>query len=157
MNKLFLFLFNQVPNYLIFRFLKEFLLKIAGVNIKMRSSYILSPFYIDNLNNLTLSNKIFINKGLLIEGDGLVSIDSNCQIGPNVIITTTNHNISNNMESSVLNVKIKKNVWIGAGVIINPGITIGPNVIVASGAVVTKNFNNCTIAGIPAGEIKRND
>lgn len=40
---------------------------------------------------------------------------------------------------------IKRNVWIGAGVIITKGVTIGENSIVAAGSVVTKDIPANTI------------
>jgi len=42
------------------------------------------------------------------------------------------------------NVKIGRNVWLGARVIVLPGVTIGDNAVVGAGAVVTKD--------IPAGQ-----
>jgi acetyltransferase-like isoleucine patch superfamily enzyme len=39
---------------------------------------------------------------------------------------------------------------LGAGSIINPGVIIGPNVKVYAGSIVTKNYSNCVIAGVPA-------
>ena len=40
---------------------------------------------------------------------------------------------------------VKKNAWIGAGVIILKGVTIGENAVVASGCVVTKDVPDNTI------------
>ena len=150
MSKFWILVFNSIPNILIFRFLKEIILKMGGVNIKMRSSYILRPLYIDNAKKLFISKGVFINKCVIIEGNGIVYIGENCQIGPNVTILTTNHDTKNNMQCTIQDVRIENNVWIGAGVIINPGVVVGSNVIVASGSVVTRNYENCTIAGIPA-------
>lgn len=42
-------------------------------------------------------------------------------------------------------VMVKKNAWIGAGVIILKGVTIGENAVVASGCVVTKDVPDNTI------------
>lgn len=150
MSKFFIFIFNLLPNFLILRHIKEILLKMGGVSVKMRSCYILKPFYIDNAKKLSISKGVFINKCSIFEGNGNIYLGDNCQIGPNVIIATTNHDVRNQMECITKDVIIKENVWIGAGTIINPGITLGPNVTIASGSVVTKNFRNCTIAGIPA-------
>jgi acetyltransferase-like isoleucine patch superfamily enzyme len=156
MSKLYIFMFNLIPNIYLLKYAKEFFLKVAGIGVSFNSVYILSPFYIDNTKKLSISKGVFINKCVVIEGNGIVEIGKNCQIGPNVIIVTTNHNPEENMECVVKDVLIKENVWIGAGAIINPGITIGPDVTVASGSIVTKSFQNCTIAGIPARKIKNN-
>lgn len=53
---------------------------------------------------------------------------------------------------------IGDNVFLGLGSKVFGGITIGNNVIVAPNAVVVKNVSdNCTMAGIPAKTIIRND
>lgn len=53
---------------------------------------------------------------------------------------------------------IGDNVFLGLGSKVFGGITIGNNVIVAPNAVVVKNVSdNCTVAGIPAKTIIRND
>ena len=40
---------------------------------------------------------------------------------------------------------VRKNAWIGSGVIILKGVTIGENAVVASGSVVTKDVPDNTI------------
>ena len=52
-------------------------------------------------------------------------------------------------------VKIKDDVWIGAGVIILSGVTIGECSVIGAGAVVTKDVEPYTVvAGVPARKIK---
>lgn len=43
------------------------------------------------------------------------------------------------------NIKIGRNVWLGAHVVVLPGVEIGDNAVIGAGAVVTKS--------VPAGEI----
>lgn len=51
--------------------------------------------------------------------------------------------------------KIKDDVWIGAGVIILSGITIGECSVIGAGAVVTQDVEPYTVvAGVPARKIK---
>jgi acetyltransferase-like isoleucine patch superfamily enzyme len=53
-------------------------------------------------------------------------------------------------------VVIKKNVWIGDGVVILPGITIGENTIIGANSVVTKSItDNVVAAGIPCRIISK--
>lgn len=52
-------------------------------------------------------------------------------------------------------VKIKDDVWIGAGAIILSGVTIGECSVIGAGAVVTKNVEPYTVvAGVPARTIR---
>lgn len=52
-------------------------------------------------------------------------------------------------------VKIKDDVWVGAGVIILSGVTIGECSVIGAGAVVTKDVEPYTIvAGVPARKIR---
>ena len=52
-------------------------------------------------------------------------------------------------------VKIKDDVWIGAGAIILSGVTIGECSVIGAGAVVTKDVEPYTVvAGVPARKIK---
>ena len=54
-----------------------------------------------------------------------------------------------------MGVVVKRNVWIGAGVIVLPGVTIGENSVIAAGSVVTTNVpSNQLWAGAPARFIK---
>ncbi len=58
-------------------------------------------------------------------------------------------------EALVLPVKIKNDVWIGAGALIMGGITISDGAVVAAGAVVTKDVPPYAIVGgVPAKVIK---
>ena len=58
-------------------------------------------------------------------------------------------------EAYIAPVVLKKNCWIGIGVIILPGVTIGEGAIVAAGSVVTKDVPaNTLYGGVPAKLIR---
>ena len=58
--------------------------------------------------------------------------------------------------SEIPNIKIGKDVWIGAGAVILSGVKIGDGAIVAAGSVVTKDVESCTIVGgNPASYIRK--
>ena len=58
-------------------------------------------------------------------------------------------------ESKVSPVYIRKNAFVGTGVIILPGVEIGANAVVGAGAVVTKDVSaGITVAGVPARKLK---
>lgn len=117
---------------------------------------IVSPFYCDFGQRLKLGKNIIINKGATIFSAGIVEIDDDVLIGPDVKIISVNHDLIDRHNKILFKkVTIKKNVWIAAGAIICPGVTIGENSVVAAGAVVTKDVaSNTVVGGNPAKYIK---
>lgn len=98
-------------------------------------------------------------KGCYIQGSGGIVIGNYTQIGPNVIIVSSNHNIYDSRNSIKKKVQIGDYCWLGAGSKIMPGVSIGDFTIVGAGAVVTKSFPNgyCVLGGVPARIIKTLD
>ena len=98
-----------------------------------------------------------INKGATILSPGKVVIEDNVLIGPEVKITTVDHDFYDRHNLFHFGkVTIKENAWIGIGAIICPGVTIGKNAVVAAGAVVTKDVpDNVVVGGVPAKVIKK--
>lgn len=121
------------------------------------STTILAPFYI-NLGIFTrIGKNVFINHDCSFLDIGGITIEDEVLIGPKVSIITEDHPL-NPAERKALTVKpvvIKRNAWIGAGVIILSGITVGENAVVAAGAVVNKDVSaNTVVAGVPAKVIR---
>ena len=118
---------------------------------------IVSPFYCDFGSRLKLGKNIIINKGATIFSAGLVVIEDDVLIGPDVKIISVNHDLADRHNKILFKkVIIKKNAWICAGAIICPGVTIGENSVVAAGAVVTKDVeSNTVVGGNPAKFIKK--
>ena len=117
---------------------------------------IVSPFYCDFGSRLKLGKNITINKGATIFSAGLVEIEDDVLIGPDVKIISVNHDLKDRHNKILFNkIVIKKNAWICAGAIICPGVTIGENSVVGAGAVVTKDVDsNTVVGGNPAKFIK---
>lgn len=94
-----------------------------------------------------------LGRNLQIEGIGHCRIESNVNIGPDVIIITGDHNYrgigdySKFMEDISQDVTIKEWSWIGDRAIILKGVTIGPRSVVAAGSVVTRDVAPRTIVG----------
>ena len=110
--------------------------------------------------NVSIGSGVYINFGLSLVDNGNIYIGDNTFIGPNVSILTLNHGISKKGreegEIEIKDVKIGKNVWIGAGVIILPGVTIGDNSVIGAGSIVTKNVPKNSLAfGNPCKVIKK--
>lgn len=94
---------------------------------------------------LELGNGVFINRNTIITSRRSIIIEDGVTIGPNVCIYDHDHDVHNRGEYVLENVIVKKNAWIGSGVIILKGVTIGENAVVASGSVVTKDVPDNTI------------
>ena len=117
---------------------------------------IVSPFYCDCGRRLKLGKNIIINKGATILPPGIVEIEDNVLIGPNVQIVTVDHDLEDRHNLYHFGkVTIKNNAWLGIGVTICPGVTIGKNSVVAAGSVVTDDVpDNTMVGGVPAKIIK---
>ena len=113
---------------------------------------IVSPFYCDNGARVKFGKNITINKGATFLSAGILEIQDDVLIGPDVKIATVNHDLKDRHHQYYFKkVTIKKNAWICIGAIICPGVTIGENSVVAAGAVVTKDVaENTIVAGVPA-------
>lgn len=110
---------------------------------------------IDYYKNLSVGNNSAINYGFQAIGRGKIEIGNFVQIGPNVMISTANHNVlGKNYDLypvKILNVKIEDNVWIGANSIILAGVTIGKGCIIGAGSVVRHSIpKNNIVMGNPA-------
>lgn len=95
--------------------------------------------------------------GCYIQGIGKVYIGDYTQIAQNVGIISANHDVYNNHEHILSEVRIGSYCWIGMNSVILPGVTLGDFTIVGAGAVVTKSFPEgyCVIAGNPARLIRQ--
>ena len=151
-KRLFLWVANLLPNFYSLRFLRAVFLRFSGVKLNPFTCYFLAPINFDNANMVSMGKGVFINRNCTFEGNGKVLIGSNVQIGPGVVFATTNHKLGR-MDEVVGDINIKDNVWIGANVVITQGVILGPNLIVGAGAIVTKSFSNCKIAGVPAKKL----
>ena len=95
----------------------------------------------------------------LVDDRAQLEIGNRVSIGPRVTILPMEHANASRVRA-VINVrmegvKIKDDVWIGAGVIILSGVTIGECSVIGAGAVVTKDVEPYTVvAGVPARKIK---
>ena len=94
-----------------------------------------------------------------------IIIEYNVLIGPNVMITVSNHNYENpealimNQGGSTETVNVKEGAWIGAiAIILSKVDTIGRNSVVGARSVVTKAVPDyCAVAGVPAKVIRTLD
>jgi maltose O-acetyltransferase len=125
----------------------------------------------------------FNGDGILMYGDGMISIDKNsyigrysriqvskgysvtigknCRIGPSFQVWTHTSNVDSDFSdpSKVItkygNIIVGDAVWIGTSVVITPGVKIGNNSIIGANSVVTKDVPDFAIVGgVPARLIR---
>ncbi len=113
---------------------------------------------------LELGRNIQINDNCHIACAKKIIIGDDVLIASRVFITDHDHDFTFDdgkplnwpLTSSVT--EIKKNCWIGEGVVILKGVTIGEGCIIGANAVVTKSFpKKSIIGGVPAKLIKYKD
>ena len=126
----------------------------AGEGIDFRP-----PISIDYGMRLVIGDRTFINADFLIIGGGLVTIGSDCLIGPRCGIYTPNHaeDVTRRLDGWELPqpVVIGDNVWLGGSVTITPGVTIGENSIIGAGSVVTRDIPaNVLAVGNPCRPVR---
>lgn len=119
-------------------------------------------FYCSAPHNVSLGSNIGINKDVILDGHGKLTISDDVMIGYRATIMTTNHGFKRldiPMGKQALffkSVFIDEDVWIGAHAIILPGVTIGKGSIIGAGSVVTKNVKPYSIVGgVPAKLIRK--
>ena len=104
----------------------------------------------------TVSGWKFIEKGICCDpGDSIgtyinafggLKFGNNVNMGPNIVITTTNHDKYDDRKIGFKKgVIIGNNVWIGANCVITAGVTIGDNVTIGAGCVIRQDIPSNTI------------
>lgn len=109
------------------------------------NTYVQPPFYANwGGAHVHFGEWVYANFNLTLVDDGHIYIGDHSMIGPNVTIATAGHPILPELREKEMqynvDVKIGRNVWIGAGAIIVPGVTIGDNTVIGAGSVVTKDI-----------------
>ena len=115
------------------------------------------PFYAGFGRNIRVGRRVFINTGCTFMDRGGIEIGDDAFIGPNVSLITTNHAAGPAMRRCTISrpIRLRGNVWIGAGAIVLPGVTLGENAVAGAGAVVTRDVPpNAVVGGNPARLIK---
>lgn len=96
--------------------------------------------------------------GNYIQARNGIEIGDFTNIGPNVGLISSNHDVLDNSKHIATSpIKIGKHCWIGFGAVILSGVELGNYTIVGANSVVTKSFTDgyCVLAGNPAIVIKK--
>ena len=118
--------------------------------------------WIDYSSQVALGSHVSLNRGVLINAQGGLTVGDWTMIGPKVTIYTQKHavdacNIPRALrEDTLAPVSIGKDCWIATGVMILAGVDIGDGSVVAAGSVVTRSVpSGVLVAGVPARFVRR--
>ena len=108
--------------------------------------------------------RVFVGKGTrvghrpncVIQGRGKLYFGDYVEVGPNCVIISGNHSLTNQSEVVRKETIIGDYCWIASSCTILAGVVLGPRTVVGAGSVVTKSFPEgfCVIAGNPAKIIR---
>jgi len=168
MKPIFLFIYYSIaqhlpmqpfPGYAFFyrvrRFLVKRIIKKCGEKIIIKDHC-----YFGNGARLTVGDRTQLGQNAQLGGE--IILGNDILMGPDIVIMATSHNfdridipINQQGADKEKPVIIGNDVWLGTRSVIMPGVKIGNHCIVASGAVVTKSFEDYSIiGGVPAKLIK---
>ncbi len=116
---------------------------------------IASTVMIVNSFNVSVGNDVYFAHDVWVQGIGGVDIGDEVMLGPQTVISSSNHNFENGSyrfaKSTRKKVKIGSGTWTGSGTKIMGGVEIGKGVLCASGSVIVKDIPDFAIvAGVPA-------
>lgn len=127
-----------------------------------RRVIIRAPFACDCPDNVELSDLVYVNRDVHLEGRGRIRVGRLSQLGPGVRLLTTTHPMDaaqrvtrGAARTTSLDVTVGEQVWIGAGALILPGVTIGDRSVIGAGSVVTRDIPADVLAvGNPARVVR---
>lgn len=124
----------------------------AGIIFNGESA-IMSPFFFEK-GRIEVGEQVYVNANCTFLDHEKISIGCHTLIGPNVTLTTADHQVDpEHRNKGIISkpITIGKNVWLGAGVVVLPGVTIGDNSVVAANSVVRSDIEPGSLyAGAPA-------
>jgi maltose O-acetyltransferase len=93
---------------------------------------------------IRVGDRTFVNYGAIILDCAPVTIGSDVQIGPAVLLLTATHPVDpadrRTGYESAAPISIGFGAWLGGGVIVGPGVTIGDETVVGAGSVVVRDL-----------------
>ncbi len=122
--------------------------------------FIFPGAHLQHCYGIEAGKNLNLNRGVHIYGRGGVKFGDYVLIGPNVVITSSQHKYDIKgvpilfQGHELQPVVIGNDVWIGANVVILPGVTVGDGTIIGAGAIVTDDTDPYSIVGgVPAQKI----
>jgi len=149
-----LLVFNAIQSSrLMPRVLRWVLLRLWGVDSATRR---ISDSCWFGGRDIAIGRRTFVNFGCVFDNLGPIRIGNDCDIGMEVLIATSTHEIgAPDRRAGALGgraVTIGDGCWVGARATLLPGVAVGRGCIIAAGAVVTRD---CEPDGVYGGNPAR--
>ena len=144
-----IFYFRRLKFYAIERLSPNVVIDIRGKSYiklgKKVRAHSGTRFSIADGGRLTIGNNVRINTNCRLACRKNIEIGDGAEFGPGVLVYDHDHDfrIEGGIKQNAFtygDVKIGKNVWIGANTVILRGTVIGDNSVVAAGSVLKGNF-----------------
>lgn len=134
-----------------FNCIRVFFLKLYGANIG-KNTVIARKTDVRCPDKITIGNNVLVNKNIVLDGRGGLSIGNNVDLAQDSIIWTAQHDYNDDYHKYLTSpVIIGDYVWIGSRAMVLPGVRINRGAVVAAGAVVTKDVDALNVVGgVPA-------
>lgn len=102
--------------------------------------------------NIIIGDNVVINKKVLLDGRGNLTIGNNVDIAQETCIWTRHHDYNDDYHQGVsVPVVIEDYVWLCTRSLILPGCNLGKGAVIAAGAVVTHDVDSmAVVGGVPA-------
>ncbi len=141
--------------------LKRRLFNLIGITVG-KNTKIVAPVHINSEAKLEIGEECWIGRDFKIDGNGKVYIGNNCDLAPEVVISTGSHKIGNKDRRAGEGInhttKIGNSTWIGTRCTIIEGSSVGNSCILGSCTLVNKDIEeNTLVGGVPARLIRRLD
>jgi maltose O-acetyltransferase len=141
--------------------LKRIFFNLIGITVGVNAK-IVAPLHINSEAKLEIGEECWIGRDFTIDGNGEVYIGNNCDLAPEVIISTGSHTIGNKDRRAGDGInhttKIGDSTWIGTRCTIIEGSSVGNSCVLGSCTLVNKDIEeNMLVGGVPARLIRHLD
>jgi galactoside O-acetyltransferase len=133
----------------------------SGCCLYPRNRIVLGDMGANKTAHFMLADRVMINSGCYLSGEGSLTMGDDVLIGPNTCILSAGHaftdpdKVIQKQPITYGPVVIEKGAWIGASSVVLQGVTIGEGAIIGAGAVVPRTIPPFAVAvGNPARIIK---
>lgn len=109
---------------------------------------------------IVIAARTYINRHTIIDASELITIGSDCLLGPHCYLTDHDHALTGDRKSGLrsLPTRLDDGVWLGAHVTVLKGTRIGARSVIGAGSVVTRDIPaECVAVGAPAKVVRKLD